>query len=376
MRSSARCSTLLGAAIALTSWGRPVRAADGPLLVVVEAPPALDADAVEIRRAIAAELRSAIVAPTQVAPEGGDRLLIVALERDRITMSLRTSDASPVVRVVPLPADHSARLRAIAWLAGNLARDQVSPILSEPPPEPPPVATRPPPLAPTTAGQQAPPTAAPGQAEPAPPPPSAALTPVPPSVPPSHETTGTAVSLVAEPRRPPGPLEWSVSGSIGTVVGDRGSPLGIGFEPSTAWRLELERRHQHERLIIGGRMEGTYNEPGNGDGPQLVGVDVFVGTDWHFKYCHLEATIGAGPEAAHVVQLDVEKTYSPYGGFQSSVNPYSLYRLDLYAQGTALAAVPLGGSVDGLLGVGGHLNAFQDRNWFATATVGLRYTLR
>ena len=129
---------LVGLAACVALIGRGARASDAPLLVVVEAPPALDADAAEIRRVIGGELRSPTVAPTQNASEVGDRTLIIALERDRMTMSLHTNDASPVVRAIRLPAERDARLRAIAWLAGNLVRDQVSPILSEAPPEPPP----------------------------------------------------------------------------------------------------------------------------------------------------------------------------------------------------------------------------------------------
>ena len=72
-----------------------------------------------------------MVAPTQTATEPTARALIVALKHDRIAMSLRTSDAAPVVRTIPAPPDRAARLRAIPWLAGNLARHQVSPIVAE-----------------------------------------------------------------------------------------------------------------------------------------------------------------------------------------------------------------------------------------------------
>ena len=46
-------------------------------------------------------------------------------------MSLRTGDGAPISRVIRLRAEPAARLRAIAWLAGNLARDQVTPIIAE-----------------------------------------------------------------------------------------------------------------------------------------------------------------------------------------------------------------------------------------------------
>ena len=149
--------------------GGSARAADGPLLVVVEAPPALDADAAEIRRAIGTELHSRTVAPMKTPAETSDRALIVALDRDRIAMSLRTSDAAPVARSIPAPPEHAARLRAIAWLAGNLARDQVSPIVAEaakaPPaasllqPTSPAAPVAPAPAPPASSGHPPPPTA-------------------------------------------------------------------------------------------------------------------------------------------------------------------------------------------------------------------------
>ena len=57
MNAALKGSCLVGIGIFVAFSGRPARAAEGPLLVVVEAPPALDADAAEIRRAIGVELR-------------------------------------------------------------------------------------------------------------------------------------------------------------------------------------------------------------------------------------------------------------------------------------------------------------------------------
>ena len=67
--------------------------AERPLLVVVEAPPALDVDAAEVRRAVGTELRCQAVAPLKTAGDPPERALIVALDRERITLSLRTGDA-------------------------------------------------------------------------------------------------------------------------------------------------------------------------------------------------------------------------------------------------------------------------------------------
>ena len=85
--------------------------------------PALDADAAEIRRAIGTELHARTVAPMSTPAEVPGRALIVALDRERIAMSLRANDGTSVARIIPAPVERAARLRAIAWLAGNLARD-------------------------------------------------------------------------------------------------------------------------------------------------------------------------------------------------------------------------------------------------------------
>ncbi len=352
---------------------RPAQAAEGPLLVVIEAPPALDADAAEIRRVIGTELHTRTIAPMSTPAEAPGRALIVALDRDRIAMSLRASDGASVARIIPAPVERAARLRAIAWLAGNLARDQVSPILAEAPAESSALATMP---------------ALPAPSAPAEPPPAATepqpTAPTPSIDSPPARTGDTTISLRTQPPEAPRALRWSISASIGPVIGDFLSGTTFSFqnvfehvEPSTGWQISVQRGREHERLVIGGRLEGTYNHSGNGQGPQLIGADVFVGASWRHKYCNLEATIGAGPEAASVIRFDFQPYPTPGGSnTTTSITPYFVYALDLYTQGTAIAAIPLGGTIEGLLGVGAHLNAFQDRNWFATATIGLRYKLQ
>ncbi|HLK92255.1 MAG TPA: hypothetical protein VKZ18_20340 [Polyangia bacterium] len=366
MRSPGKgaCLSALGVVAALAAT--PAHAADGSLLVVIEAPPALGADAAEIRRAIGAELRVSVAAPTQTASDRSERALIVALERDRIAMSLRASDAAPTVRVIPAPADHAAWLHAIAWLAGNLARDQVSPIIAQMPPESPPAATAPalPASLPATEPPPAPPATPPAAAPAAPPP----LPDFPP---------GPAIAVRVARRTPPSPLRWSVTGSIGPLVAGLGHQssypwsAGFGLEPSTMWQIAVQRRRERERLVVGGALEGTYNNSGNGVGPQLIGAEVFVGADWPHKYCTLEATIGAGPEAASTVGID---TYTAMnGGFSSGT--YVTYYLDLFARGSVAATVPLSGALEGVLQLGAHLNASRNEQWFAASTIGVRYTL-
>jgi hypothetical protein len=102
-----------------------------PLVVAVEVGPGAGTDVGQARAAIARELGRPIVAFVDGAAAATDEtdLLVVGLSRERITMSLRRGFEAPVARSVPSPADGAARLRAIAWLAGNVVRDQVSPFL-------------------------------------------------------------------------------------------------------------------------------------------------------------------------------------------------------------------------------------------------------
>ncbi len=356
--------------LAIAFLGRPARAADGPLLVVVEAPPAADADAAEIRRAIGTELHSRTVAPMSTPAEAPGRALIVALDRERIAMSLRASDGTSVARVIPAPADHAARLRAIAWLAGNLARDQVSPILAEAPLESSPLATMP--VLPTNPiGTEPPPVAS---ESPAQQPPSSPMAP-PSSLPLPGDVAG-AISLRTEPKKKPGPLLWSVSGSIGPVMAafDRGffyvGQFSVRVHDSTAWQVEVQRRRTNEHLIIGGTFEGTHSNRGDEDSPQLLGVNLFVGAAWQFRFCNLEATIGAGPEAASILQYE-----SVPIGNQTESLPYYSYRFALYAKGAIAAAVPLGDSLEGLVELGFHVSSTREESWFGASTIGLRYVL-
>src|SRR6185312_268000 len=130
--------------------------------------------------------------------ETSERALIVSVERDRITMSLRDSATTPVVRSIPAPADAAARLRAIAWLGGNLARDQVTGIMAAPPPPPPPSSTEPPP--------------APTPTLPAP----APVPPPPPSRAPVEQPVPT-VTAAAEPV-PARRSNWSIGVAAGPAI--------------------------------------------------------------------------------------------------------------------------------------------------------------
>ncbi|MDB4981716.1 MAG: hypothetical protein JWM82_2468, partial [Myxococcales bacterium] len=113
---------------------RPAFAAEAvaraPLLVVVEAGPGAGCDAEAVREAIANELGASVVAPmarplVALASPRVDTLL-VALDRERIVLTLRGRGDRDLTRSVAVPAERAARLRMVAWLAGNLVRDQLA----------------------------------------------------------------------------------------------------------------------------------------------------------------------------------------------------------------------------------------------------------
>jgi hypothetical protein len=116
---------------ASSAWGGPER----PLLVAVEVAPGGGAEAAQVRKAIGEELHRPILALGDSVdasfPSIGDPdVLLVDVGRERIVLSLRRPSDEPVARTLPAPSEKAARLRAIAWMAGNLARDQVTPFLA------------------------------------------------------------------------------------------------------------------------------------------------------------------------------------------------------------------------------------------------------
>jgi hypothetical protein len=345
----------MGMLVALS--GRPASAAEGPLLVVVEAPPALDADAAEIRRAIGVELRAQTIAPMKRGAEPPERALIVAFDRDRIAMSLRTNDGIPVVRDIPTPTDRAARLRAIAWLAGNLARDQVTPIIADMDAEPTPLATIPS-IAPSPA------------TEPPPLPlPTKTTTAIVPAVPATPTAAGT-VATIAPPENLNGPYHWSITFADGPTANiDNDQDRRIA---GTAWRHDVQRRSERNRYLLGAALSGT-----NGDfAPEAVGMLVFVGSASRRGRWSFEATVGAGLELGAEAVTSVTATHSSANGFATTATQGDLIRPGLLADAGVAVAHPLWQSLDAIVRLGAHLSTISLDDWFLATTLGLRYSLQ
>ena len=171
-------------------------------------------------------------------------------------------------------------------------------------------------------------------------------------------------------------VEWSLSGAAGPVIAGIARPssgvwpLSFGLL-STAWQLDLQRRRKNEPFVAGVSLEGTYDHEAGGAGQQLLGADAFIGSDWRHRHWTLEATIGAGVEAAQISQQDVVVYSNNVSGFVY----HPSYQLGFYAQGTLAAAVPLSSAVEVLIRLGVHLTGAHDEDWFAVSMIGLRYRL-
>jgi hypothetical protein len=365
-----------GLGICAASLERPAHAAQRPLLVVVEAPAALDADAAEIRRAIGTELGCETVAPTKTTADPPERALIVALDRDQITMSLRAGDAAPVTRSIPTPPERAARLRVIVWLAGNLARDQVSPIVAE--------LVTVPALRPTS---EALPAIQPshGADDATSPPPSPSIEP------PPFETTSTTVTTHLNPA-PAHRSPWTIGAAAGPAVSTydlahslrqsifgswSASSVGDVFSHTgTTWRVELRHQTEGSRLFTGLVLEGAAasDSPGLGTGDSL-GAGGVVGSSLQLGRWSLEASFGAGVDLHQQTVEVVVTMMSSTNGFTSSSSQESAMRAGLCAGGTVAVSHPVFESVDAVLSLNAHVSIIDEYDGYLAAMLGLRYNL-
>jgi hypothetical protein len=110
-------------------------ASRAPVLLKLDVDSAqLDAD--ELRTAIRRELDCELVSDGAVLHDG--ELVIALVAASKVSVSFRaTRDKEPLTRVVSLPAGKAQRTQWIAWLVGNLARDEAEDWLAAQPHEQP-----------------------------------------------------------------------------------------------------------------------------------------------------------------------------------------------------------------------------------------------
>jgi len=337
-------------AIAAVAAGA-ARAADERLLVVVESAPGAGIDPREVRQTVGAELGMPVVAPEDPTAAQASNVLIVEVDKADIRMSLRGSAAGLVGRTIPAPLDRPTRLREIGWLAGNLARDQVSGIVAAP-------AARPDGSKPLLVAELEPPPAT----EPSPPP--AAATPTASSSPePAATVTASSTGLGR-----PGP-QWAITATRGPTANTYGLKGEMPLIGNDTYQIEVQRESSPGGVILGCALDV-------GPVSSAFGIAAFVGSSWRSRRWFLEATAGVGIEL--VEEAETIYTNSTLTGTSSMT---SLTRTALpYARGIGEIGYAINDSFDLLARLGVSLANLSSNggNWdsdFVSAGLGLRFRL-
>jgi hypothetical protein len=130
----AACVSFAASALAVA---RPATAQTPPPVTVLEvhAPPAAISPEA-LREAVAHELGALVVMPvdpaaTAATPAGAAHLTIVFDAARRLVLTYRDASGREVFRTVAQPSDPTAAVALIAFLAGNLARNETDQVLDE-----------------------------------------------------------------------------------------------------------------------------------------------------------------------------------------------------------------------------------------------------
>jgi hypothetical protein len=341
---------------------RAARAGEGgdtPLMVAAEIAPGVGLDGEDVRRVIAEELHRRIVAPALAPTVDAEDVLVVAINEARIVVSFHARSDERASRAITTPPDRAARLRAVAWLAGNLARDQVSPLvmaaaMTAPPKSAAPVAAAPP--------------ATPAVVEP----PAAVA---PPTETPAASAQSEALELRATPaERSTDDPTWTVTASAGPSMEylalrhwneySQGSDFG-----QAAWQLEVQRRRL-DGWILGAALD--YG-PSDGHG---FGLAVTGGMEQRWRGFRLEESLGVGLESAYVRSVMTMVTDSSTAGESTQTTRSTSMSTTPYARLFATASHPIWHAWDVVARFGAHtILATTAEDTFFTASLGVRLRL-
>jgi hypothetical protein len=102
-----------------------------PIVLAVSGPRRGDVEIHELERAIGEELGAPVVpASTEPAPAGAARLELVLTDQ-RLLVRHTSPDGRVLERSVDRPADGDALIEVVAWLAGNLGRNEAGELIDE-----------------------------------------------------------------------------------------------------------------------------------------------------------------------------------------------------------------------------------------------------
>lgn len=368
----------------------------GPLLVVVEGTPGPGGDADELRRAIADELHVSVIAPgdensgrptrgsDDLAASDQSDVLIVAVDNRRIAMSLRRSPRNLVSRNIPAPSEAAARRKAVALLAGNLARDQVSAIVATPAAAeslsssgamPNPATTAMPASTPAVSsttdhlGLQPPPLATAASIKAA-----ASSDLVSKQIEPGPEAV---IATKSAPGQAVNGSPWSITVAAGFTALSLpnqwdGQPTGTTSYAGPSWDTSTHVEIQHNDATA--RLWGVALEVGSAI--HLFGAAAFIGSRLRYKSWFLEASVGLGVEATKGMVGHSSLQYSSVGGLFSTQTLSPETQATIYARGLVTVGLPVTSSLDLVVHVGAHLSATGLEPFLLTTPmIGARYRL-
>jgi hypothetical protein len=335
---------------------RAARAGEGgdtPLMVAVEIAPGVGLDGDDVRRVIAGELRRRVVAPALAPTVDAEDVLVVAVSAARIVVSFHARSDERASRAIATPPDRAARLRAVAWLAGNLARDQVSPLIL--------AAVTTPPEAPTSVnydGSHVAAAASLSATQPAPMPAASD-----PAVPPAdiavvHRREAPTAHLSEDP-------SWTISLAGGPTMSYLGSEDGAPANFTPSWQGEVQHRPL-DGWLLGAAIDF-------GPTPlHRLGFAATAGIFQRWRDFRFEETLGVGVETGTTTSTMIQN--SSLTGINSTTETSA--SATLYARAFVTAAHPLWHSWDVVLRLGGHSNVEgTPYTSFLASSLGVRLRL-
>ena len=348
------CRWIWCAAVGVIAVTGVARGADAPLLVSVEITPGLDVGPADVRRTVATELGAPVVGAWEEAAADTASLLLVDVAPREVRMSLRTGAMPVVSRTIASPVDRPGRLRSIGWLAGNLVRDQVGPLVA--------TAAAPAPM--PSAAEARPPT------EP-PPVPSGAT---------SRDSAGPAAVVASRPPARDDAVphaRWAITAGAGPALNvthfpDYTSHGETYFTRGTVYQIEVQHQASPDTVLLGAALEIGPNAPNR----HYFGAAAFAGSRWSRRSWFVEANLGVGLEVLDEGTRNVTVTSSSdMLGTLSQTTVSSGPVPEFFARGTGAVGVNLTQSFDMVVQLGAHLSSEGQLGSYLSSTIGVRMRL-
>jgi hypothetical protein len=324
------------------------RASEAPLLVVVEVAPGVEVAPADVRQAVADELGMPVVGAREPAAAAALNVLLVGVDVRELRMSLRAGATPPVSRTIGTPSDRSGRLRAIGWLAGNLVRDQVGPIVAAREAEP-------------SAAPPRPTTEPPALVEPARPDAAA-----PAAVIAGHPANGRD-DLTHSP--------WTIMVGGGPTLqillprGEAPRLAGAG----AVYQVEVQHQATPDGVLVGAALE--LGPGADEEALHYFGAAGLLGSRWGSRKWFIEGTVGVGLEALRGAVKTTTVTNNSQTGTVSetvvSVRPVPA----LYAPLHGAGGVRVSRLLDVIAQLGVHLSSEWQAGSYLSSTLGVRLRL-